>query len=263
MAKTKQAEPIQSPPKKQSDIYLVTFRGEYLSGNTEGGRSGFVAYETTVKMTKDMVEFNAQSIFAGVLAQTIMPKRFSDFRHLSTFNVVKTVREDGEEITNIKLLNRGELADLVERSKLPINLALYKDDEDLRQAILSCAKDKKKFLELQKQNAPKLIERDKYVAEALALNTDDELNGEDAAKTVNNAPSLKDVLDTKEQLDKKARDAARELNKELDPYDTPDTDENKKSYSGGQKLMTDKLDQDTFPDGRHMVDGKEQDLAGF
>lgn len=253
--------PIQSPPKQQSNLYLVTFRGQYLNGNTDAGRSGFVNYETTVKMTEQMVEFNAQSIFAAVLAPVVMPQRYDDFRHLSTFHVVKTVREDGKQISNIKLLCRAELEDLVRREKLPVNLAVYKDDEDLRQAILLCGSDKVKFLKLQKLQAPKLIERDKYVSEALSLNAPELTDPKnDVSRTINSQPSLQDVLETKRALDKKAKEQ-KAIDKTLDPYDTPDVNKADNEYKGGQALMKDVLDQDEFPDGRHQVDGENVDVG--
>jgi len=252
---------IQSPKKDGPVIYLVTFRGQYLNGNTEGGRSGFVNYETTVRMSEAMVDFNSQSIFAGVLAPTIMPQRYPDYRSLSTFEVVKTVREDGAPITNIKQLNRAELESLVVREKLPINLAIFKDSEDLRQAILNCAKDKTKFLQQQKAQAPKLIERDKFVNEALALNPAPTLDGkEDTAAQVNSEPTLDEILKTKDALDKKAK-AAKAIDPNLDPYDTPDTDKTLGSYKGGRELMTDVLSKDEFPDGRHSIDGAPVDVG--
>jgi len=249
------ATPTLANPPKKSNIHLVTFRGQYLNGDTSGGRSGFANYETTVRMTQEMVEFNAQSIFLAVLAPVIMPQRYEDYRSLSTYHVVRTVREDGQPITNIKLLNRAELDDLVRREGLPINLAIYKDDEDLRQAILTCAKDPQTFKQVQSKLAPKLIERDMYVSEALALNAiENEGNTEDVNKVVVNRPSLDDVLETKEQLEKKAK--KRKADAALAPYDTPDTDKSKKDYKGGSELMTDKLDTDEFPDGRHTIDGE-------
>lgn len=255
-----QPKPIEAPKKQGPPLYLVTFRGQYLNGNTEGGRSGFVNYETTVMMEEDMVEFNAQSIFAGVLAPIIMPQRFPDYRSLSTFNVVKTVREDGKPITNIKLLNRAELENLITREKLPINRGIYKDDEDLRQAILECAKDRQRFLHSQKKKEPSLIERDKFTSRALALNTitstDDK---EDANKTVNNQPTLDQVLDAERIA--KEREKLRKQNKDLPAYDTPDIDKDHKAYSGGAQIMTDKLDQDEFPDGRHTVDGEPVNIG--
>lgn len=245
----------QAPPALKSNIHLVTFRGQYLNGDTSGGRSGFANYEITVRMTQEMVEFNAQSIFVAVLAPVLMPQRYEDYRSLSTYHVVRTVREDGQPITNIELLNRAELDDLVRREGLPINLALYKDDADLRQAILACAKDPKMFKQVQSKLAPKMIERDVYVSEALALNAiENEGNAEDVNKIIVNRPSLTAVLETKEQLEKKAK--KRKTDATLDPYDTPDIDKSKNEYKGGNELMTDKLSTDEFPDGRHTIDGE-------
>lgn len=256
MPPAKTTPATKATPKKPSNIYLVTFRGQYLNGNTEGGRSGFVNYQTTVKMTEEMVEFNAQSIFAGVLASTIMPQRYEDFRSLVTFNVVKTVREDGQPITNIKLLNRAELEDLIRRERMAVNVALYKDDEDLRQAILNYAKDKPKFLKLQQGLAPQLIERDKFAGEALALNAPEleQQDKNDVNKTVTNQPTLAEVVATKEKLDKKAKEKA--IDRSLAAYDTPDTNKAKTDFVAGDQLMTDVLSQDEFPDGRHTIDGE-------
>lgn len=252
-AKTQTKQPtIKSTPKQQQPIYRVTFRGQYINGNTEAGKSGFVNYETTVRMEEDAANYNAQSIFAAQIAPIIMPRRFPDYRGLYTFEVIQVEREDGEPITNIFLLNFAELEALIIREKLPIHVALYKDQASLRDAILEYAKDKVSFLKGQQGQFGRLTERDQYLASSLALNLDDEQLHD---TPVLHTPSLDEVIKTKEVNDKRAKEKAKQINKNLPRYTDNDTDA-QKEYDGGERLVTDKLDNDEFPDGRHTIDGK-------
>lgn len=129
-------------------MYDVTIDGLYAAAGKQKGDK-LRHYEVTFPMKQKHVDKGVLFMFRKHYAATVVKKKYPDFDRLNTFNVVRAVPRDGEEITDIQLLNEPELRELIEEEFEEIKHSLYKDAGSLRAAIREFHEDRKGFIERQ------------------------------------------------------------------------------------------------------------------
>jgi len=136
--------------KPKSTIYAVTIAGEYFAAVTNGNE--LRPYEVTVNMSEAHKQAGFLSTFKNLVAARVMPIQYPNYggglashRIISVFD---TANPDAI-INDPTLMTLPQLVAFIEKNGLPVTLALYKDEDDLKQAVVDCLEDEETFIEAQ------------------------------------------------------------------------------------------------------------------
>lgn len=144
--------------KPNNDMWQLTITGLY------GGkaRTQYVEklYKVMVTMPDRQVEKGAMHQFLRNYAPRLMPALYPDFQNLFTFDIVEaTCSNPDKEANNIQVMSREALANYVTELELPIDLELYVESAELRQAIVECTSPNSRIAEAFEDNQEKRKER--------------------------------------------------------------------------------------------------------
>lgn len=118
--------------------WKVVVKGEYYAENV-GGQRGKIAkpYEAAFNLPH-LYDGAALSIIKNKLLDSALRKLYPDFIAVRTNKIASATPLSGETplSTNIQFMNRGQLVAHVAHIRAPINCASYKDDADLRDALI-------------------------------------------------------------------------------------------------------------------------------
>lgn len=137
---------------KIANVYEVTLHGIYYKeGGGSEGKAGFENYEITIKMNDKHKDAGFVSVFKNHVAGKLMPLHVKGYLGLYTHNLksVKNLTNPDAVNNDPTIMSLQELAGYVEYHELPIELGLYREREDLMQAVLDCEEDEDAFLKNQ------------------------------------------------------------------------------------------------------------------
>lgn len=186
-------------------VYLITFSGAYHTLDSSSER--IKTFDPiTLKMTQRMAMEGPLSVFKNEFAPVVFPKMYSDFKMLYKYRVDSTVREDGQPVTDLNLMNRGEITSVIVRENLPINVALYKNADALREALIRYIEDETGFAREQHFKTQTLNKTARIAASFQDLNPDvfgivQKAQDAELQNKIVNQPGLYDVLATKNAVD--------------------------------------------------------------
>lgn len=247
--------------KNESDtVYKMSFSGSYFSNdnNAVGGTKAFGPI--TIRMNERMVKEGPLSVFKNEIVPRRFPTIFTDFVEIATYKLNRTDTEDGSPIKNINLMNRAELEALIKNEEdVMIDIALYKNAEELRQALFDFIEDESGFLYNQSIRRTKISATAKLVPDILELNPDlvedTKLIATDDDVVHNEIPSLADILVTKKKIE---LEEARAEAKAAMARDINTTGVDINTAKNVQvRGAVDTISQDTFPDGKPTYAGKK------
>lgn len=156
-------------PKKKT--YDVNISGEYFAA-VKGGQE-LKPYNVTVRMNDDHKEAGFLSVFKNLVAPRMMRQQYPDYGdHLMTHRIISIKdTENPDAIPNEpQLMTLQQLMAFIQKNELPVDPGLYRDEDELKEAVIQCLEDEDVFEEAQ---AKRRELRGANVALANAL---DELN---------------------------------------------------------------------------------------
>lgn len=127
---------------KTNRIYSVTIKGRYYA--VAGPHvTEELEYEETFNIDDETIALNGvRSTFVKYFATAeYMTAKYPKFVGFATFHIKNSEAQDGEPITNIELMNREMLDEFIEEEELDIDINLYEEAEELRNAIRLCESD--------------------------------------------------------------------------------------------------------------------------
>lgn len=130
--------------------YEITFEGDYFAA-AKGGLE-LRPYNVTLTMNEEHRQAGFLSVFKNVAAPALMRKKYPDYADaLATHRVVaiKDLAQPDLVIDDPKLMTFAEVIAFVSKNALPVNLTLYKDEDELKQAVVECLEDEDAFVEAQ------------------------------------------------------------------------------------------------------------------
>lgn len=229
-------------------IYVVDFFGSYYT--QEGTRDTVKNFELkNVKLNERMVNAGPLSCLKNEIAPTVMPRLYPDFKGLRKYHLGDAKRQDGQPITNIHLMNYAMIKALIKKDNLPIDISLYKNVEQLKQAVLDLVHDQLGFLRIQSERKKTMDPTAMLAAGIRELNP--ELFGEniDVGNQIIDpatVPSIYAVLQTKAQIEmQELRDAVLVDTNTTGYAGVTDPRMNEQQVRG----MIDQPGGDSFPDG--------------
>lgn len=172
-------------------IYEVTIAGQYYGFN--GGKKSISNYEVTVKLDGNAKELGFLSVARNKILPRALQARYPDYKRFRTHHIMNVVdlTNNGAPVKEIGLMNRKQICAWVTSRKLPIELDLYPEVSDLRQAVKAFRDNKELFLKNQ------ATRQERYGPELKTMRAIDELNP-DLDKLNNKPPGKKDKTDSKE-----------------------------------------------------------------
>ena len=137
LAKESKANSKRRKTTVNNDMWTLTIAGFY--GGKANGQYAEKPYKVVITMPDKQVVKGALSQFVKNYAPHLMPKLFYDYQNLFTFEIVDAICNNEEkQAYNITVMSRASLIDFINDNELPIDLELYVDSADLRQAISEC-----------------------------------------------------------------------------------------------------------------------------
>lgn len=136
--------------KPKPTVYEVTIAGEYFAAVTNGNE--LRAYQVTVKMSQAHKEAGFLSTFKNLVADRVMRTQYPDYGGgLASHRIVSVFDTANPDaiINDPTLMTLPQLIAFIEKNGLPVTLALYKDEDDLKQAVVDCLDDEETFVEAQ------------------------------------------------------------------------------------------------------------------
>lgn len=125
-------------------IYRLTFQG--VMKCREGADEVERTYELECNMNDKMVKDGPTYIFKNFIAPKHLPIKYPGYMSLVTYHLIRTACEDEEALeSNINLLDRPGLLKYIYEYGLPVIDNLYKDESELRTAIVDCLEDQESF----------------------------------------------------------------------------------------------------------------------
>lgn len=191
--------------KKQADqqtIYRVTIKG--LAKVSIGKDVALEPYEVTVRMNEAMIQNGPLSSWRNYLAPKLLPKIIPHFQRVRTQEIIDAVREDGEPIDNINVMSFSQLAEYVDLAELPVNVDIYNDAGELRDAIKQCQENEEAFTMSQKRLALRRGPEVQFQQSAEELNADFVLSLNEKKVEKPAPPSKKESAKTKTDDDSPA-----------------------------------------------------------
>lgn len=139
---------------KSIPIYTITMRGTFFAKGENG--SILEPYEVVFPMGKKQLEqLKPTAFFRQHVAGLVMPRKYPNYQanngsQLAEFYVAHSTCSVPEMLSEeIDLLTRTGLITYIEERGLPIEIYLYDDDMQLRQAIYDHRKDPEGFQKIQ------------------------------------------------------------------------------------------------------------------
>lgn len=179
-------------------VYTIKFGGNYFANDVDGLTQK--AYTLTVKMKHEHVnKEGAKSVFKNVIAPKLMPQKYPDYVSLATYHILASECDRPELLEgNLKLLTTDGLLSYIENEELDINVHLYDNEDDLRNAIISYQEDPDMYQKAEEILAAKLGKKLELKGDVLSLNK--ELSDDDfeLAEQLPEAPAKKGKSSTKE-----------------------------------------------------------------
>lgn len=133
---------------KKTAIHQITIYGDYLAyGKSDPEKMEVKQYEETVFMDEKTVrEYGAIHTFLAVFAKPLLKAKDPLFDRV-WHHYVKETLTDGEEPTDLALMNRKQLISTIKDDEQLeiINPVLYEDNGELVQAIMDCRKSPQMF----------------------------------------------------------------------------------------------------------------------
>jgi len=125
--------------------YLITVSG--LANVEQDGTQKRVPYSLRSKINGVHVKAGALHTFVKYIAPVEMPKHFPGYNSLATHELtgVECPANPDYITSNPSLLANDKLHQFIEDNDLPIQVELYDDYGQLRQAILECLEDEQSF----------------------------------------------------------------------------------------------------------------------
>lgn len=141
--------PAATATKNATDaIYTITMVGLYFSH--DAGQAGRVHRPYEVKWecpAKLVAETHPHTIFKRNVAPKLMPRLYSDYICLATFQVASATCTNPELVKDdINMQNKFELEQFIADRAMKIDPSLFDDDMELRQAIIDYRKDTEAFM---------------------------------------------------------------------------------------------------------------------
>lgn len=137
---------------KTDDIYTIEMVGTYYSRD---GATGLITkeYHATWQCPAKLVaECHPHTIFKRSVAPKLLPRLYTDFLTLATFEVAKaTCTNPGLLKEDINMQNKHQLVQFIADRSMEIDPSLFDDDMQLRQAIIDYRKDPDAFKRNQKK----------------------------------------------------------------------------------------------------------------
>lgn len=151
-------------------IYEVTIAGQYYGFN--GGKKSISNYEVTVKLDGNAKELGFLSVARNKILPRALQARYPDYKRFRTHHIMNVVdlTNNGAPVKEIGLMNRKQICAWVTSRKLPIELDLYPEVSDLRQAVKAFRDNKELFLKNQ------ATRQERYGPELKTMRAIDELN---------------------------------------------------------------------------------------
>lgn len=136
--------------KTKEKVYDVTIAGEYHAATEKGNE--LRPYEITVAMNQEHKDNGFLSVFKNLVAPRAMKQKYPDYNgSLHTHRLISAVdRDDPNGIPDDpSLMNMAQLFAFIEKNDLPVDADLYKDEDDLKQAVIECLQDEDGFEQAQ------------------------------------------------------------------------------------------------------------------
>lgn len=125
---------------KENRSYSVEMSGLYFAHSDKG--SELKKYVEQFNIDDEIIkETGVKSSFARFWAPEYMPDKYPDYIALSTFFVTNCSADDGEPVTNIELMNHVMILEHIDEEGYDIDVELYFDDDELREAIRTIEDD--------------------------------------------------------------------------------------------------------------------------
>lgn len=137
----------------KGDVFSVTIEGEYYAhrnGNKTTGR-----YEVTLKMDETAKRMGFLSVARNKLLPRALKAKYPDYKRFRTHYITRVVNEtqNGAPVMEIALMNRKQLVSYIQKKKFKIQVDLYPEVSDLRQAIRSYRDNREMFDKMQEKRA--------------------------------------------------------------------------------------------------------------
>lgn len=146
-------KPVKKQPaakKSKPTVYEVTIAGEYYA-EVRGGTE-LKPYQVTLKMNQEHKEAGFLSVFRNLVAPQTMRAQYSDYGGgLSTHRVISVIDVENPDgvLNDPTLMTLPQLLAFIGKNELPITVALYGDEDALKQAVVDCLTDEDSFVEAQ------------------------------------------------------------------------------------------------------------------
>jgi hypothetical protein len=137
---------------KAKKVYEVTIEGEYHAHTKDG--NVLKPYSVSIKLGEEHKQAGFLSVFKNLVAGKVMKQKYPDYADgLYTHRLVKVVDlSDPESIPkDPSLMNLAQLTAFIQHNELPVQIGLYKDEDELRQAVIECLEDEEVFTQNQEK----------------------------------------------------------------------------------------------------------------
>lgn len=132
-----------------ANIYEVTVEGHFVCN--KGTKVELEPYRETARCNDRHRDAGFLSVFKNHILPEVLPKKHPGYTGLYTHNLVSVVNltNPNAAINDPDLMSLEELVGFVKSADLPLELGLYQDAADLRQAIKDYYEDPEAFLAVQ------------------------------------------------------------------------------------------------------------------
>ncbi len=133
------------------DLYEVRVSGTYYGNN--GGMKVTESYDETFTMNEEAKKFGFLSAIRNFLLEERLKGKYKNYKRFRTHYItdVTNITSPGKPVMELALMNRAQVVKYIKQKDLPINIDLYPEISDLRQAVKSYHEGKETFLEYQEK----------------------------------------------------------------------------------------------------------------
>lgn len=135
--------------KPKNKTYEVTITGDYFAATTGG--TELKPYSVTINMSEEHRLAGFLSVFKNILAPRVMPTKYEKYTGLATHRIAAVKDHDDPNAIppDPKLMTLPQLTAFISKNELPVNVSLYKDEDQLKRAVIDCLRDEDSFIEAQ------------------------------------------------------------------------------------------------------------------
>lgn len=136
--------------KTKEKVYGVRIAGDYHAATEKGNE--LKPYDITVAMNDEHKSAGFLSVFKNLVAPRAMRQEYPDYAdHLHTHRIISVVDRDDPDAfpDDPNLMTLNQLYAFIEKNDLPVEPDLYKDEDELKQAVIECLQDEDTFEETQ------------------------------------------------------------------------------------------------------------------